>query len=208
MPADLGAHAGRELVALHRPHDEIVDAEVEPAHHARPVGIFGDQQDRQPARLLQRAHLRAGAQRIEIAQRHADDRQLVVAAGHACARIGRGCAARRPLCIGVGSCGCARRSADRCRRGGCGRLRSWPRPWRASRPRWRSPGRSGARARNSSVSALSRTSAFDARHQLHVVDGLGEEVVGPGAQTLHAVGGLVERGDHHHRNVGGTRRPP
>ncbi len=38
LAADLGANAGRELVALDRPHDEVVDPEIEPAHHARPVG--------------------------------------------------------------------------------------------------------------------------------------------------------------------------
>jgi hypothetical protein len=43
--------------------------------------------------------------------------------------------------------------------------------------------------------------ALDARHQLHVVDGLGEEIVGAGLQAPHPVRRLIERGDHEDGNV-------
>ncbi len=49
------------------------------------------------------------------------------------------------------------------------------------------------------------------RDQRDVVDRLGEEIVGAGFQPLHPVGGLVERGDHDHRNMLGARlglQPP
>ena len=39
-----------------------------------------------------------------------------------------------------------------------------------------------------------------ARHQHDVGDRLGEEIVGAGFQPAHAVGGAVERGDHHDGN--------
>ena len=45
-----------------------------------------------------------------------------------------------------------------------------------------------------------------ARDQRHVGDRLGEEIVGPGLEAAHPIGRLVERGDHHHRDV--VRRQP
>jgi hypothetical protein len=48
---------------------------------------------------------------------------------------------------------------------------------------------------------LETDEALDARHELHVVDRLGEEVVGADFETADAVGRLIERGDHQHRNV-------
>ena len=44
-----------------------------------------------------------------------------------------------------------------------------------------------------------------ARNQRHVGDRLGEEIVGAGFQPAYAVGRLVERGDHDHRNMMGQR---
>ena len=58
-----------------------------------------------------------------------------------------------------------------------------------------------ARMRNSSVTIFSRTSERTRAISAISVDRLGEEIVGAGLQAAHAVGRLVERGDHHHRNV-------
>jgi hypothetical protein len=43
--------------------------------------------------------------------------------------------------------------------------------------------------------------AAHAGEQGDVVDGLVEEVVGPGLQPRQPVAAAIERGDHHHRNV-------
>jgi hypothetical protein len=45
--------------------------------------------------------------------------------------------------------------------------------------------------------------AADARHQHEFVDGLGQELVGPGVQPLDAVVPAVQRGDQHHGDVTG-----
>ena len=44
--------------------------------------------------------------------------------------------------------------------------------------------------------------AFDPREQLNVIDRLGQKIVGAGFKTPYAVGGLVERRDHHDRDMG------
>src|SRR3546814_8387001 len=44
-----------------------------------------------------------------------------------------------------------------------------------------------------------------AREHRDVVDWFGEEIVGAGAEALHAVLGVAERGDHDHRDIGGIR---
>src|SRR5690606_37045847 len=43
--------------------------------------------------------------------------------------------------------------------------------------------------------------ALNARHELHVVDGLGEKVVGPRFETPYSVGGFVEGCYHQHGDV-------
>src|SRR5690606_28199408 len=43
--------------------------------------------------------------------------------------------------------------------------------------------------------------ALDPRHELQIVDWLGEKIVSPGLQAAHAVGNLIQSGDHHDRDV-------
>ncbi len=51
--------------------------------------------------------------------------------------------------------------------------------------------------------ALQAHQRAHAGEERHVVHGLGEEVVGTRLQAAHAVGGVGERGHHHHRDIGG-----
>ena len=69
-----------------------------------------------------------------------------------------------------------------------------------------SPGADAARSRACAQFVGHHLQAREAAHageQRDVVDRLGEEVVGAGLQALDAVGRLVERGDHHDRDVRG-----
>ncbi len=58
-----------------------------------------------------------------------------------------------------------------------------------------------ARMRNSSVTTFSRASERTRANQRHFGDRLGQEIVGAGFEAAHAVGRLIERGHHHHRDV-------
>ena len=59
--------------------------------------------------------------------------------------------------------------------------------------------------RSSSVTILSRASERTRAISASSGDRLGEEIVGAGFEPAHAVGRLIERGDHDHRNVVGRR---
>ena len=69
--ADLGAHARQQLVLVDRPHQIVVDADLQPAHQPRVVLGLGDRQDRHVAGALERAHLAAQPQPVEVLQRRA-----------------------------------------------------------------------------------------------------------------------------------------
>ena len=189
------------------PHDEIVDPQVEPADDAGPVGLLGDQQDRQGPGLLHGAHLRADAERIEIAERHADDGEFVSAAGDLHGRVLRigqhvdGVIGRQ---MRTHPFGAARIGIDKQHMAafGIGALHGAPGVLHGEILAGLGAGPQFVGQR------LEAHQTFDARHQLDVVDGLGQEIVGAGLEPLHAVGGLVERGDHQHRDVrGGGIRP-
>ncbi len=60
----------------------------------------------------------------------------------------------------------------------------------------------GAQLVEHDLEARQRTNAGDQRK---LVDRLGEEVVRAAFEATDAVGGLVERGDHHHREMHGGR---
>ena len=68
-----------------------------------------------------------------------------------------------------------------------------------------------ARSRELVGQQLQPDQALHARHQLQVVDRLGQEIVGAGLEAADAVGNLVERGDHDDWDVRGRRiafQPP
>ncbi len=62
-----------------------------------------------------------------------------------------------------------------------------------------------ARMRSSSVTIFRRASERTLDTIETVGDRLGEEIVGARLQPAHAVGGLIERGHHDHRDVVGYR---
>ena len=79
LALDLGAHARQHLVAVDRPHQVVVDAHVEAAQQARLVARLDQDDDRQMARALERAHLGAQPQAVRLRQAEADDQQVAAA---------------------------------------------------------------------------------------------------------------------------------
>ncbi len=202
MLLTLRPHPRHQLVAFHRAHDEIVYPEVEPAHHTRPVILLGDQDDRQRPGLLRGPHLRADAQRVEIAQCHRHQRQLVIAAAHRQRGVGRVDQHIHPVVgaqvaldpFGVPHVGIDQQDAAILVVDGVhGAHRIFDGDLLA-----------GTGTRPQLVGQrLEPHQALHPGHQLDVVDRLGQEVVGAGLEPAHAVGGLVERGHHQHRDMAG-----
>ena len=78
LAADLGAHARQQLVLVDRAHQIVVHADLEPAQQPRIVLGLGDHQDRHAAGAVERAHLAAQPQPVEVLQSERDDQALVV----------------------------------------------------------------------------------------------------------------------------------
>ena len=165
------------------------------------VGL-GDRQDRQVAGALERAELAAQPQAVEILQAQRNDHQVVIALGGVEQRLARigldvdgvlGRQRRRDPLVGrlavvddqdaAAAAGVVDRLAFRVLDADFLR---------------------GQRAHAQFVGHhLQPRQRAHARDQRHVGHRLGEEIVGAGFQAAHAVGRLVERGHHHHRNVMG-----
>ena len=198
---DLRPHARQHLVLVDRAHQIVVDADFQPAHQPRVVVGFGNRKDRHIAGALERADLAAQPQAVEILQPERHDDQVVVALGGAEQRFVRisldvddvfGRQRRRR---------CARRTIarsstmqDAAIAAGFGdRLALGALD--ADLPR-------GHRAHAQFVGHhFQPRQRAHARDQRNIGHRLGEEIVGAGFQPAHAVGRLVERGDHHHRDV-------
>ena len=86
---DLRAHARQHLVPVDRADQIVVDADFQPAHQPRVVVGFGDRQDRHVAGALERAHLAAQPQAVEILQAERHDQQVVIALGGMKQRLAR-----------------------------------------------------------------------------------------------------------------------
>jgi len=202
LAADLRQAAGNQLVRIDRPHQVVRHAEVERTHDDVVVALLGDEQDRQEARAFQRAQLRAEAERVVVLEIGVDDDQLEIALGRL---------EERGLRIGhAGDVG------DRLQRAGDALLRGAAPVDEEDvarlvaeigvQPLLQRNGAGGGRAHAQLVrQRLQPHEALDARHELEVVDRLGEEVVRAGLQAPHAVGGLVERRHHDDGDMGGAR---
>ena len=202
--ADLGAGARQQLVLVDRPQQIVVDADLEPAQQPRIVVGVGDREDRHLPRALQRARLAAQPQAVEIFEAERDDQQVVIAFGGVEQRLRRigldvdgvlgaqhrrqPLVGRRPVVdqqdaaalAGVGDRAALRRLHADLERG------------------------DGAHAQLVGHHLQPRQRAH-ARDQHDVGHRLGQEIVGAGVEPAHAVGGAVERGDHHDGNEMGRR---
>ena len=203
LAADLGAGARQQLVAVDRPDQIVVGAEIEPFGEARQFALGGDQQDRQLAE--QARSPRSCATRRSASpsrRRQAEDDQLDLGVEAA-----------------PGPRRCCRRDASR-----DARSPASPPSWRR---RTRPPRRAGCaparrrRARPPAPAAEAAANLFALAPFLHhppqphqrahageerdVVDRLGQEIVGAGLEAAQPVGDVRQRRHHDDRNVGGAR---
>ncbi|MET4846215.1 hypothetical protein ABIF62_006710 [Bradyrhizobium japonicum] len=174
--------------------------DLEAAEQPRRVLGVRDRQDRHVARALQRARLAAQPQAVEIVEVERDDQQVVIALGGVEQRFGRvrldvdgvlrGEDRRQPLIGGLTVVDQQNAAAP----AGVGHGAALGR-LHADLERG-----DGAHAQLVGHHLQPRQRAH-ARDQHDVGDRLGEEIVGAGFQPAIAVGGAVERGDHHDGNV-------
>ena len=181
--ADLGAHARQQLVLVDRPHQIVVDADLEPAHAA----AYCSRRRRSPG-SARCACARASAPGCTAAGRRNSRGRARRSAGRSRPRR-RGTAPRCGSASMSTVCSRGEHAGDALGGGRAGRRRSGcGRRGRSRRPP-RAPGSSmpisrevTARMRSSSVIIFSRDERAHARDQRDVGHRLGEEIVGAGLE--------------------------
>ncbi len=197
--ADLGARARQEFVLVDRAQQIVVDADLEAAQQPRIVVGIRDRQDRHLAGALQRARLAAQPQAIEILQPQRHDQEIVVALGGVKQRLGR---------IGFhihAMLGAEHRSQPLIGRGTVIDQEDPPAladvgdglAFRALDADLQRGQRAHAQLVGHHLQPRQRSHPCD---QHDVGDRLGEEIVRARFQPSHAIGGIVERRHHHHRD--------
>ena len=197
LALDLRADARQQLVAVDGAHDVVVDAHVEAAQQARLVAGLDQHDDRQVARAVERARLRAQPQAVGPGQRQADDEQIEILLGEQRAAPPAGRAST------IGSCTVESHSTSRAaERGSSSTTRMRPAPPTA-------PSSSAAsslmpicrpveaRISISSVSILRRARFFTRVTSAISSTGLVRKSSAPLSQAPHLVGDLVERRHEH-----------
>ena len=201
LAADLGAHARRQLAGIDRSGQDVVDADLEGLHGLLALVQVGDAQDRQAAGSLVRTQLGGEAQAVERLGVQVDDHQVHRSTGGQHGLVGLALDHRTMLDgqFGRDALGLAQVVVD-----------DEDAAARPAQARGRARDHAHAAARGLAVAQLvdHRLQARQAAHageQHHVVDGLGQEVVGARFQAGDPIGAAVQRGHQHHGHVAGQR---
>ena len=198
--AQLGAHARKQLVAIHGTHQIVVHAHVERLDQLAALAFADQNQNRRVAHFRQRAQMRAEPQAVEAADAEAHDDEIEIAAPRADQRFIEGrdvdqlvlllqCAAEpgdgfRPVFDDQDA---ARRIGLDHRLGGIGKAHALP----------------GLLAHPKLIGHhLEADEAAHAGKQREIVDRLGQEIVGARIESDDPVARLVQRGDHDDRDMG------
>ena len=202
VAADLGGDAGQQFLPVDRTDQVIVDAHVERPQQALVVIGIDKDQDRRLAGRFHRLELRADAQAVDALEVEVDDDQVIATLrrteglegllrlghqGHLVLRrqqVADALARRLAIVEDENAPG-----SSLLRRITCGQAQRV---------------RAGAGAQLVRQH-LQPHQPLHAAEQRHIVDGLGEEVIGTRLEATHPVLRLVERGDHDHGNVLGGR---